>query len=268
MIFWMKFSLKFKDEVIVQPFTSKVSRIIVSNYPTYVRISESSEPLKPVRVTVIRDEAGKPIFKKVDSGVLRLKPNVNYYFELTCLDNNLFEEVVSNPYVKAKVYTTEAFSELSETKVLEEPEIDDSRAYRIEFRTPTLIQPPRPNFKRKKNRYLLFPYPPYLLISLQRHWNKYHNKKIIISQSRTLYYFKEVDYRLRPITVIYDKVKERGFIGWALFTLEARRNSNLREGIRKLLAYANYVGVGKSRAIGFGEVLVKSISRNEGQVYL
>ncbi|WP_168065897.1 CRISPR-associated endoribonuclease Cas6 [Sulfolobus sp. S-194] len=259
MIFWIRFSLKFKDEVIVQPFTSKVSRIVVSNYPSYVKISESNEPLKPVRVTVIRDEEGRSIFKSMGYKILKLKAGVNYYFDLTSLDINLFEEVVSNPYFNVKVYSTEASVEVRETKVFEEPEIEDSKAYRIEFKTPTLIQPPRPNFKRKKNRYLLFPFSPYFLVSIQRHWNKYQEKKIIISHSRALYYFKEVDYNLRPVTIIYDKSKVRGFVGWALFTLEARRNSSLRDGIRKLLAYANYVGVGKSRAIGFGEVMVKSI---------
>jgi CRISPR-associated endoribonuclease Cas6 len=236
--------------------------VISSSYPTYTQISESNEPLKPVRITVIKDETNRPIFKRLNSGILKLRPNTNYYFELTSLDSKLFEEVISNPYIRTKVYNTDALCELSETKVLEDPEIEDSKVYKIEFKTPTLIQPPRPNFKRKKNRYLLFPYSPYLLISLQRHWNKYHNKKITISQSRALYYFKEVDYNLRPITVIYEKVKERGFIGWALFTLEARKNSSLRENIRRLLAYANFIGIGKSRAIGFGEVIVKSLNIN------
>ncbi|WP_390530470.1 CRISPR-associated endoribonuclease Cas6 [Sulfurisphaera ohwakuensis] len=261
MIFWIRFSLKFKDEVIVQPFTSKVSRIVMSNYPSYVKISESSEPLKPVRVTVIKDEEGRSIFKGMDGNVLRLKPQINYFFDLTSLDINLFEEVVSSPYFNTKVYSTEASVEVGETKVFEEAEIEDSKAYKIEFKTPTLIQPPRPNFKRKKNRYLLFPFSPYFLVSIQRHWNKYQEKKIIISYSRALYYFKEVDYNLKPVTVIYDKSKVRGFVGWALFTLEARRNSSLREGIRKLLAYSNYVGVGKSRAIGFGEVMVKGVKK-------
>jgi CRISPR/Cas system endoribonuclease Cas6 (RAMP superfamily) len=33
----------------------------------------------------------------------------------------------------------------------------------------------------------------------------------------------------------------------------------LREKIRRLLDYANYFGVGKSRSIGFGEVEVKAV---------
>lgn len=57
-----------------------------------------------------------------------------------------------------------------------------------------------------------------------------------------------------PITVPYDKGKVRGFIGWVKFALDARRNSKLRENIRRLPAYGNHFGVGKSRAIGFGEI--------------
>jgi len=154
-------------------------------------------------------------------------------------------------------------AQIEDVKVVEEIEYYDSRFYYIKFITPTLLQPPRPPFKRKRNRFVLFPYSPLLLLSIARHWNKYMDHKIVgISGSKALYYFREVSYGLKPITTYYDGKPVRGFQGWIIFEITAKRNTKIRDNIQKLLNYANFFGVGKSRAIGFGEILARPISSN------
>lgn len=70
----------------------------------------------------------------------------------------------------------------------------------------------------------------------------------------------EVDYSLKPVTVIYDERRRpRGFIGWVIY--EHRRISpKLSRHLSRLLDYANYVGVGRFRSIGFGVVDVKALN--------
>jgi len=83
------------------------------------------------------------------------------------------------------------------------------------------------------------------------HWNKFLEPKVSkVTGSRALYFLKEVDYRLRPMTVRYDEGRVRGFVGWTLFSLEARKGSKLRENLRRMLAYSNLVGVGKVQECG------------------
>nr|WP_241208515.1 CRISPR-associated endoribonuclease Cas6 [Sulfolobus islandicus] len=108
---------------------------------------------------------------------------------------------------------------------------------------------------------MLFPYVPLLFYSTVSHWNTYMDKKIVgVTGSKTLYYFREVNYRIRPMTAYYGNIPNKGFVGWVVFELSARKGSKIRENVRRLLDYVNYFGVGKSRNIGFGEVEVKPLN--------
>ncbi len=254
MIFSFAFSLRVKDEVIVQPFSSKVSRMVLAQlYPHYLK-STDSPGLKPHRVTALRDR--RPLFS-TGKNVLRLSPGKEYSFYLTSLEQVLAEEVLKNPSGTAKVYHTEGKVELNQVKYVqvESLALEDSRTYVVRFLTPTLLQPPRPSFKRRRNRYVLFPYSPLLLTSLAVHWNAFSHVKVNgVGGLRALYYFREVGYNLTPITVPYEQGTVRGFVGWTKFSLDARRSSGFREKVRTLLGYGNFMGVGKSRSIGFGEI--------------
>ena len=67
----------------------------------------------------------------------------------------------------------------------------------------------------------------------------------------------EVDYSVKPETVIYGKTGDgrlklvRGFTGWIIYELIYPK---LKPIYSKLLALARYMGVGRSRSIGFGQV--------------
>jgi CRISPR-associated endoribonuclease Cas6 len=67
----------------------------------------------------------------------------------------------------------------------------------------------------------------------------------------------EVDYNLRPVTVYYDKLRRpRGIMGWIVYQVRRKRKGRTYRELMKLLEYARYIGVGRSRATGFGQVLV------------
>jgi|BEDMetMinimDraft_2_1075160.scaffolds.fasta_scaffold04049_4 CRISPR-associated endoribonuclease Cas6 len=254
----VSYSVRPSGEMIVQPFSSKVSRTaLLTQSKVYRDLAESSEPLKPFRVTALK-EGNRPLYSSWH--LMRLLPDKDYSFEVTSLLDPFLEDVLSTPSFTFSIYGRQLSAEVRELNVLSPSDLilPESRLYRVDFVTPTLLQFPRPNLRRKRNRYSLFPYPPLLLGSLAMHWNKFLEPKVSkVTGSRALYFLKEVDYRLRPMTVRYDEGRVRGFVGWTLFSLEARKGSKLRENLRRMLAYSNLVGVGKSRSVGFGEVRVR-----------
>ncbi|AOL17555.1 CRISPR-associated endoribonuclease Cas6 [Sulfolobus sp. A20] len=261
MIYSMKFEVEPEHDVLIPPFTSKLGRqILVNMSKSYSEIVHDPRPYKPVRVSVIKDINERPIFFTGKEKVV-LNGRAKYYFTFSFIGNSFFEEILQNPQQVLTFWQTKFRVQLVDVKITENVEIEDARLYKISFLTPTLLQPIRPPIKRKKNRFILFPCVPYLISSILRHWNSNSDEKISnVLSSKTLYYFREVDYRLRPITAYYGNKPVRGFVGWTIYQLSARKNSKLRDNIRKLLGYANYLGVGKSRAIGFGEVKVTPLT--------
>ncbi|AEE93270.1 CRISPR-associated protein, Cas6 [Acidianus hospitalis W1] len=259
MIFTFTFEVKPDRDAIIPPFTSKLSRSIFLDFsPTYSKFIEAEEPYKPFRITVLKD-GNTPVYSK-GNGMVTLTGGKIYNFSVTTTLQKVVEEVVRTTSIDKEIFNAKFHVELVNMEMKEELGLEDSRLYKVLFNTPTLLQPPRPKFKRKENRFILFPYVPSFFYSLSSHWNKFMSEKIVgVTGSKTLYYFREVDYNIRPVTTYYGKTPTRGFIGWVLFELRAKRNSKIRENVRKLLDYANYFGVGKSRSIGFGEVKVLKI---------
>lgn len=271
MIYTVNYSITPPHDVIVQPFTSKVSRTAISSFSkVFQKYVDSDEPLKPFRITALKEE-GRPLWKTQDKMVI-LKKGTKYTFSVTSLLSDFMDEIVANPSFNFKMYNTEFRAEMESVKVLSEnelhKEVPDVRLLKIRFQTPTMLQVPRPSFKRKKNRFVLFPYVPLFMRSIVVHWNKYVEERHSgVLGLRTVYYLKEVDYRLRPVTVKYDESKNRGFTGWVLYSFEARRNTKLRKNVLKLLAYGELFGVGKSRAIGFGEYKIETLKEEKPERY-
>ncbi len=73
----------------------------------------------------------------------------------------------------------------------------------------------------------------------------------------------EADYRLKLTTVLYGKDsrgqprKPRGVTGWVIYELMGKITARVTWS---LLRIASYTGLGKSRSVGFGEVLVREAS--------
>ena len=127
--------------------------------------------------------------------------------------------------------------------------------YLANFKTPTLLQ--IPSGRRDKKIYYLFPEPFLVYFTLVRHWNKYapNRLKIPFFQNPLEVWSKlfVTDFRLKPVDVIYSEKPFRAFMGKVVFKVE----DDLKDIVRKLFSYANFVGIGKSRTIGFGMVDIK-----------
>jgi len=130
---------------------------------------------------------------------------------------------------------------------------------KMNFISPVLLQ--LPSYGRFKNgRHLLFPLPSIIIRSLLDHWNANCGPDNVIRRSIYLqiysnYALVEADFNIKPVTVYYDGVrKPRGFIGWVVYEVRARRKKNAYNNLMRLLDYARYVGIGKSRATGFGQI--------------
>jgi CRISPR-associated endoribonuclease Cas6 len=239
------FNVRVNHDVVIPPFSSKVSRTLLTLVsPLYKEMIEDKSPLKPFRVTVLKDSG-----VSVMGGTLKM--DKIYSFSFTTLKEDF--SILQNPSLKTELWGTEFQMELSRVEAVSSFEPSDKKFFHVKFKTPTLLQPPRP-MKAKSNRFVLFPYSPFLVKSLHAHWNKYMKPIKVGSYLRVLYSLREINYSVSPISAQYGSNKIRGFTGWATFELKARRGTNVRNGVDILLQYANYVGVGKSRSIGFGEV--------------
>jgi len=115
-------------------------------------------------------------------------------------------------------------------------------------------------------RYRLLPTPGYLVAQLARQWLAIVLGQPVRSGLPKLLgrladaLIVENHYRLRPVTAVYGKDQEgrmrlvRGVIG----TMELEVLDSWLAGIlRPLLLLGQVLGVGKSRSIGFGEILVQ-----------
>ncbi|WP_252896931.1 CRISPR-associated endoribonuclease Cas6 [Metallosphaera hakonensis] len=228
MIFTFTFEVRPDRDVLVPPFTSKLSRTIFLDFsPTYSKHVEA-EVYKPFRVTVVK-EGNRPIYSR-GKGFVTLKGEKVYNFAVSTLLQEVVEEVIPKASLTKELFNAKFRVEMANVEIRNELGVEDSRLYKMYFNTPTLLQPPRPKFRKKENRFLLFPYVPSIFYSLSSHWNRFMSEKIVgVTGSKTLYYFREVDYELNPVSTFYGSTPTRGFVGWVLFELRARRNSKLRQ---------------------------------------
>ncbi|BDC18756.1 CRISPR-associated endoribonuclease Cas6 [Acidianus sp. HS-5] len=249
MIYVATFKLKADHDVVLPPFTSKVSKSILAYYsPTYTKLSEDAKPFKPIRVTVLKDSKG--VVLAVNGRKAMMKGGGDYYFSFTFTDNNILKDLMGKVNAEVEMWGAKIEADIIDLKVIDEVKYEDSTFYKVNFLTPTLIQPPK---KVKENRFLLYPYSYFFLASIVRHWNANMDKKVNITFLKSFVYLKEVDHGIRPVSANYDGKPVRGFWGWIIYEVREKK-------VKELLSYANLFGVGKSRAIGFGEVKVIPVS--------
>jgi len=262
------------SNIIIPPFSSKVSRTIFMRifHEKIEKIVNERLAFKSIIFTPIYwIEGEKFLFKSNDSNkILMLKENNEYCFYVTMVRN--YDEIFSfiqdfNLGSKLELFNGKIVIEnLSlEFKSFKDMKIEDKELIKINFRTPVLISFPKGWIKLNKKipaRHSLFPIPSFIIHGLAEHWNIYAPDDLKIPNVAKLraysnYSLVEQDYDVKPITVIYDeKRKPRGFIGWVLYK-HRKLNQELDNHIIRLLDYANYVGIGRSRSIGFGVVKVE-----------
>jgi len=267
-----KVYFKPKRDIVVPPYTSKLSRTIIIKALEKQGFSEVANEIKtpwktkPYVFTVVFQN-NKPLFKTAKSPSpkpLVLKANEEYFFKVTTIGfqrSLRMVQAISN-IPEVIVYNSEVVlvGVEAETVNFKSLKVKPNYNYvKLEFITPTLLQLPKPRkIKEKiKLRHMLFPLPMLITYSLAKHWNLHAPDQEKISNIEKLakisnYILQEVNYNLKPTTAIYDeKRKPRGITGWTIYKIN-NISKKYTETILKLLNYANYIGIGRSRTIGFG----------------
>ncbi|GBC75522.1 hypothetical protein HRbin06_00840 [archaeon HR06] len=263
----MKFGLLVQRETIIPPFSSKVSRSIILINLNKLDLKNLklafSLKNKPLRITPLMVK-NKPLLKikKDKFSFLTLLPNKNYEFSISVIGSDLVQDLMilsKELKEEIEIYNSKIHVYPKEIKIcsLKNLGLKDSKYFYIRIVTPALLQLPKP-WKLKKARHFLFPIPSLILYSLVKHWNTFADSNLYIKNIhgfvwRSNYLLTEVDYNLKPVTVIYDEEKEiRGFIVSIIYELRARKNTLFYKYVKVLFDYANYFGIGRSRSIGFG----------------
>ncbi len=253
--------------VVIPPFSAKVSKLILHRVSSqYVKMSQTSQLFKPISVSPIYLN-GEPLIKLgSESSILQLQPEHLYSFTCSMIvsEDLPIHEVISLERSEVEgVFGARAILEQVRIEIRKFSSLGFRRpsGVRIDFTSPVLLQ--LPSFRRfKRGRYVLFPIPSLIIGSLVDHWNANCDSNMLIKRPTFLsmyanYLLMESAYSLRPVTIIYDEKKKiRGFMGWVFYDLRKCRNNLSFKRIMALLDYAQYVGVGKSRATGFGQVKV------------
>lgn len=252
---------------IIPPFSAKVSKLILYRISElYRRLTSVDKPFKPIAISPLFCN-GYPLIKlKGETNPLML--NINQIYSFNCCivtDANLqIDELIS--LEKSVIQDFFGVAAILDSIRMEVRRFDSlgfqkPPAIKINFLSPALLQLPR-HRKWSLNRYVLFPVPSLLISSLVEHWNNNCDPHLFIKNPHYVCYYSnyallEADFRLKPVTVIYDdKRLIRGILGWVLYDLRKSRNTPTMKRILTLLDYAQYVGIGKSRAAGFGQVSI------------
>ncbi|MEM2041201.1 MAG: CRISPR-associated endoribonuclease Cas6 [Nitrososphaerota archaeon] len=263
-------TFRVSQPIIIPPFSAKVSKIILNRISkTYAKMSQYNQLFKPLAVSPIYYGNRTLIKFYNDSTVLHLLPDRVYSFTYSMIlgENPPLDEIIS-------LENSEVNDVFGARVILEQVQIDvrkfsslgfkKPRGVRLEFTSPVLLQ--LPSYRRfKRGRYVLFPIPSLIIGSLIDHWNANCDINMLIKRPAFLalysnYLMMESAYNLKPVTIIYDESRKiRGFMGWVFYDLRKCRNNISFKRIMALLDYAQYVGVGKSRATGFGQVKVSCV---------
>jgi CRISPR-associated endoribonuclease Cas6 len=269
--FMMRLSITFRPlrKILIPPFSAKVSKTILYRISElYKRASDVSTHFKPVAVTPIY-RGDQALFKvKGSRTYMMLEEGGNYTFSASLITNEAttLDKLVSleSPIVDGVYGSSISIEYINiEVRDFESFGFRKPSAIKISFETPVLLQLPS---KRRymSGRHFLFPIPSLLIGSLIEYWNRHCAASQIVKNPYYLtvysnYVLREADFEIRPVTVVYDESRLiRGFVGWVLYDLRTARNTRSLRTILGLLDYAQYVGVGRSRATGFGQLKLKS----------
>jgi len=272
----------------VPGMSSKVVKTVIYLVPELGivrRLYESRDRVKPFAITPLFLD-GKPL---VGSNPIRVEKGSCLEFSISMAirspddvaDVQSIDRVVEvGPGKKLRVY-------LKELEIVSPDSLSIGlsldRVVRIRFLSPALLStklmaPPLPHFLKRvssiRERYVLYPSSAHICCYLTKLWNKLFPHRPIsrkVSPEWAAYFMGRlcevamiaIDYGTRPITVFWDvKRKPRGFVGWALYEI-GDIGKKLVSKLDKLLALANYMGIGKSRSIGFGAVCVETVPKKE-----
>lgn len=276
-------------DIIAPPFTSKLVRSAIASAKQTLPDQAGPGHYKRVFVSPILLR-GQPIYKTTKSrgGPIVLKEGACYGAEVSMmLSRYEAERLIDNlTYFNAETPYGPVRFEVSRVDMshLSELEAGVGGVFRLRLLTPTLLSnklmtPPRAGRRLRESvsqMSKLLPTPGSIMAYLARLWNKNARPELALptpSSDDTIAPYKigriadvilaEVDYRLRPVTVLYDKKpggprEVRGVVGWVLYK-SAYKGGSLPRVFKRLLGLAGYMGVGRSRGVGMGMVRVEPV---------
>jgi CRISPR-associated endoribonuclease Cas6 len=270
-IFALTIRFKALNNTIIPPFSAKVSKLIMHKLsPLYKEVMGSNSPFKPVAITPLMHNGRALIKMHEDKGNLTLRAGEHYCFRATIIVEESVEPSSIFSFEQQRVDGIFKASILLDSIMLDVKDFANLTLGRpsrlkIDFISPVLLQ--LPSYGRfMHGRHLLFPLPSIIVRSLLDHWNANCGPDDVIRRGMYLqvysnYALMEADFNIKPVTAYYDDVrKPRGFIGWVVYEVRARRRGrNAYNDLMRLLDYARYVGIGRSRATGFGQIELLSL---------
>jgi len=264
-IFILTIRFRALNNTIIPPFSAKVSKLIMHKLSLlYKDVMKRNSPFKPVAITPLMYNGRALIKIYNDKNNLTLRVGEEYSFRTTIIAEESIEPSYLFSFEQQRVDGIFKTSILLDSIMLDIKDFANltlgrPNILKMNFVSPVLLQ--LPSYGRFKNgRHLLFPLPSIIIRSLLDHWNANCGPDNVIRSSIYLqiysnYALVEADFNIKPVTVYYDGVrKPRGFIGWVVYEVRARRKKNAYNNLMRLLDYARYVGIGKSRATGFGQI--------------
>ena len=255
------------DNILIPQLTSKVSKTLLlrllKNARRIIRLVSINEPYKPLALSMIYHKGRYLYGTKKSNRVIYLKKGNRYSFDVTFLSSELIKEMIK-VIIKEMPETVQPLYDGKvlihgisvEYKDFDKISINFENSFKMEFLTPTQFAVKHVS---SITRFRLFPIPTLIYLSLVRCWNKYAPKHLSFNEEklvgRVAVSVFEADWgNLKPVTIIHNKKTViRGVTGWCIYQIY---DEDVQKASQKLLAYAEYVGVGKSRTLGLGRVKI------------
>ncbi len=256
-------------------FTGKfVKSLLIEANPKIKTIFESRIQPKPISIsTLYRIVNGKRIYLWKIAGKntrFQAKPGVRYYFEIgfsedvLTIVNDTILNIDGVKLLDAKWYLVEVEFEIHKLPVKEEGflnkySIEGKKSVKIEFRTPALLLDPYK--KTRVKRFLplpgiVFSYNIGELLRLGR-GKEYFGSIILVNSILNETY--HILNTVKPILYVYEGKELPGLTGFAKYMIdhELVKATDSKLFLENILLHASIMGVGTSRANGFGNVTIK-----------
>lgn len=275
----LTFLVRSKKLIILPPLSSELMKGASAETEELHDIWEFYNSSKRPRMVVfkaLRIQGSKKRLLVTDgegkNGILHLDPEKTYEAEVVLLTkNNSVLKILSTPSITATTPYGEVDLELTSATIFKEASPQKADAVKVEFLTPASISkklavPPWLSKKTSSlgGSYSLFPTSGLIAASVLKEILEYmgaigtKDERIPYMALRFFDIFvREIDYNIAPVTVLLGKDskgrmrKARGIAGWVLYT---PMNEKVAGTFSRLIKMGELLGVGKSRAIGLGEI--------------
>jgi len=288
----------FGQDLISPPLSSKILKYLIDSgrFISFLKdLSLSRDKYKPLFISNLFTADNVRIYSRVSQESYEprvLRSGEEYFFRISfASDKEIMDTLLADPPSrsceidlggnKIPVYVETLSIQYVE---LEGLSLNLSNKIYVKFLTPVVLSPKimmppsladKPRYRRLSVANLLFPVPGAVIAYSMKLWNNIAppDKRFTYPNDRDdVYIFKTtvlgtvftevIDYRIRPETVVIGRDSEgrlrktRGFRGYLVMKINHPR---IRSVAEKTLALARYLGIGRSRGIGLGEVEIDSV---------